>query len=323
MDYAVNVDGQSFEIVFRDFLQYKEKVDAPIVITYSATLNEKAKLTPDENTNTAYLEFSNDPNTDYEGGDPTDGDDDKPAPGEATGKTPGKTVVTYTTALRLQKVDEDGAKLTGAKFKISGTAAKAVIINQEIYQESKSGTYYRLKNGTYTETAPVTEGDGANADQYDSTTVLYEKVTVVTKDTNLDYISRESWVDSNGYISYSGLGAGTYTITELEAPVGFNKLTDDITVTIGFEYTDNKPVWTVTAKMGEESFFMEEEVESLISSSREQNASVNRLRRAISCSGTAGGSIQRASIFRIRSSAAAISLRFCKICASSPHINIM
>ena len=28
MDYAVNVDGQSFEIVFRDFLQYKEKVDA-------------------------------------------------------------------------------------------------------------------------------------------------------------------------------------------------------------------------------------------------------------------------------------------------------
>lgn len=230
-DYTVTVtkkeDGTTeLEIVLKDFIKYKtEGKGTPISITYSATINESASLGNTGNTNTAYLEYSNNPNI------TSTGTGDTPGEGDVTGKTPTSTVKTYVTGIQLTKVGENSdTKLTGAKFKIEGQAIKIVMVNSEIYKKSDSGAYYRLKDGTYTTTSP----DESTKDQYESTETKYEKVSEVTKDTVTTDISTEGWVDKNGVLTFEGLGAGQYKITELVAPDGYNLLTSPIEIAILF-----------------------------------------------------------------------------------------
>lgn len=237
-----NADGTtSLEIVFKDFIQYT--ADAAITVTYSATLNQDANLDPNVgNPNRVKLIYSNNPNFDYSG-------IEVPGDGVPTGETPESVTRTYVTGIKITKVDgKDPTKtLTGAKFEIKGEGMKVVLVNKEMYKASESGTYYMLKNGTYTTTAPVTDKTSAdyNADSYDSTTIKYEKVTVVDKDTVPTQINATGYVDGNGVLTFAGLGAGTYTITELVAPNGYNLLKESITVTITATATLNGCTWTV------------------------------------------------------------------------------
>ena len=244
-DYTVeitnNADGTtSFEIIFKNFIQYKAVAGTAIEVTYSATLNEKAKIGEEGNPNTANLTFSNNPNEDGVGTPETP---DKPGPDDddVIGETPDDTVITYTSGIKLKKVDAEGKSLTGAKFKIEGVSEKVVIINENIFTESENGTYYRLTDGTYTEEEPndLTKKD------YESTSVKYELITVVNKTTEKTNIVTEAWVDENGIITFEGLGEGTFTITEMEAPEGYNKLTNPITIVISFN-KNGTPKWTAT-----------------------------------------------------------------------------
>ena len=244
-DYTVeitnNADGTtSFEIIFKNFIQYKAVAGSAIEVTYSATLNEKAKIGEEGNPNTANLTFSNNPNEDGVGTPETP---DKPGPDDddVIGETPDDTVITYTSGIKLKKVDAEGKSLTGAKFKIEGVSEKVVIINENIFTESENGTYYRLTDGTYTEEEPndLTKKD------YESTSVKYELITVVNKTTEKTNIVTEAWVDENGIITFEGLGEGTFTITEMEAPEGYNKLTNPITIVISFN-KNGTPKWTAT-----------------------------------------------------------------------------
>lgn len=240
-DYDVVTTGLTddcdFEIVFKNFIGKKDKAGKNIVVTYSALINEKASVGTTGNTNTAKLQYSNNPNVDYEGD--TD-NPNRPGPNEPTGETPKDTVITYTTEIKLTKVDADTQnKLTGAKFSISGISNKVCIINQEMYVEDTNGTYYRLKNGTYTETAPVAKDDSDTSDtdektidSYDEPTKKYKKVTQVTTETVEEEFVTEGWVTSNGTLTFTGLGEGTYTIQEIVAPDGYNLLKEDITVVI-------------------------------------------------------------------------------------------
>lgn len=239
----------SIEIVFKNFVGYKDRVGADVIVTYSATLNQDANLDPSVgNPNEVKLVYSNNPNVVGTG----DGrNPDKPAPGDATGETPKSETKTYVTGIKLTKVDgkNTNTTLTGAKFKIEGTGMKVVLVNKEMYKESANGTYYMLKNGTYTTTEPVTDKNNAgyNADRYDDTSKKYEKVDVVTKDTALTEINATGYVDANGVLTFEGLGAGSYTITELVAPNGYNLLKEPIEVKITAEATLEKCTWTVTA----------------------------------------------------------------------------
>ena len=194
--------------------------------TYSATLNQDAVLDPTTgNPNTVKLIYSNNPNQEGEG---TPENPDKPVPGTPVSETPTVETKTYVTGLKLTKSDGSTKKpLTGAKFEIKGTGMKVVLINKTIYKASETGTYYMLKDGTYTETAPITDknADGYNADLYDDVNKKYEKVTVVDKTT----VPTES----------------TYTITELVAPNGYNLLKDPITITITANATLEGCTWTV------------------------------------------------------------------------------
>lgn len=241
-----NSDGTtSIEIVFKNFIQYKKQVGAAITVTYSATVNQDAELDPTVgNPNDVKLIYSNNPNVEGKG---TPENPDKPKPGDATGETPKSIVKTYVTGLKLTKVDGDGKTLTGAKFRIEGTGMKVVLINKTIYKESANGTYYMLKDGSYTTEAPVTDKavDGYNEDKYDSITTKYEKVDVVTKDTDSTKINVVGYVDANGVLTFEGLGEGTYTITELVAPNGYNLLKAPITITITANATLDGCTWTV------------------------------------------------------------------------------
>lgn len=254
-DYTVTVttrdDGKTtIEIVFKDFIDYKTQAGAAITVTYSATVNQDAELDPAVgNPNEVKLIYSNNPNEEGKG-DPDN--PDKPGSGDATGETPKSVTKTYVTGLKLTKVDSDTrAALTGAKFQIAGTGMKVVLINKEMFKASDEGTYYMLKDGTYTENAPVKTEEGYNADKYDSTTKKYEKVMVVTQNTVATEINATGYVDANGVLTFEGLGEGTYTITELKAPDGYNLLKDPITVVITANESLTGYTWTV--KIGEKT----------------------------------------------------------------------
>lgn len=252
----------SLVIVLKDFIDYADLAGKPIVVTYSATLDEDADLSQTGNVNEADLTFSNNPNVDYSGsgtvpgvptdpsnpvdpdtptddngtpGDPSDDptypvDPDYPGSSDPMGETPKVNTKTYAATIEITKVDgaDNTQILTGAQFQISGTALNVVLINKEIFKLDAAGTYFMLKDGTYTEVAP----DAATEDAYASTTDKYAKVTVVNKATDKTEINTTGYVDSNGVISFAGLGEGTYTITELVAPEGYNLLTNPIEITI-------------------------------------------------------------------------------------------
>ena len=228
-------EDPTFKLYIKNFIQYKNQAGAPIVITYSATINQAAVVGSDSNDNTAKLEYSNNPNQ----SDPDPENPDEPNPNNPSGTTPESVTKTYTTGIELLKVDGTTQNaLTDAKFQISGTSMKVVIVNKEIFKESETGTYYRLKDGKYTETPPTED----TQDAYESTTVKYEKVTVIDKTNSSEPFEAEGWVNSEGVLTFDGLGEGTYEITELVAPDGYNILSDPINVVVTF----NKGTWSAS-----------------------------------------------------------------------------
>lgn len=236
---AVTTDAEGkteLKIVFKDFIQHKDAVGEEICITYSATLNEQAEIGTTANPNEVKLIYSNDPKDTGMG--------DEPDPTTPTGETPVVTTETYTTQIKLVKVyGADNSKtLTGAKFELTGDSAKATIVNDEIFEKDDNGTYYMLKDGTFTTEAPT--GDETHDENYDSTTQKYAKVSTVNKETEVTKINRAAYVNADGVLTFAGLGEGTHTITELVAPAGYNLLAQPITVTISFDETNK--TWSAT-----------------------------------------------------------------------------
>ena len=235
--YEVTYDdtANTMKIVIKNFIQYKSQADADIVVTYSATLNEKADLTQDGNKNTVKLTYSNNPNVDYKG-------DNEPDTTDPVGKTPEHVTVTYSTKLQLTKVNgaDPNEKLEGVEFQITGTSIKTAVSEGHYFKQDADGTYYQLKDGTFTETAstPATES------KYVSTSVKYAKVTDTTEQTNMQKVTASGTTDKNGLITFEGLSAGTYYITELKTKSGYNLLTAPITVEITATPGTTSCTWT-------------------------------------------------------------------------------
>ena len=103
-------DNDTFGVVFDNLKTTSAKNNSVIRVEYKSVLNEKANLGKPGNKNTMYMEFSNNPNNEQ---------------GGEFGKTPDDTVIVFTYKVDVNKVDEQGNKLTGAEFtlekKIKGT----------------------------------------------------------------------------------------------------------------------------------------------------------------------------------------------------------
>lgn len=237
-------DTNSFDLALEDLKKLVDtdnngvSVGSAISIKYNATVNDKAAIGIDPNTNTAKLEYSNNPGSSER--NDVDNKPGTPEPGTATGEGPDLITKTYVTELTILKVDENGKKLEGAEFTLSGDNLNKVIVETNTtFREAAEGEtaeYYKLTNGTYTKTAPstATEGEeGYNVDLYESTTPGYVRVTTVTTSIEATGTPKKivGTVNAEGYLIFTGLNAGTYTLSETKTPVGYNTM-NDITFTI-------------------------------------------------------------------------------------------
>lgn len=229
----VDVKTSNIEITIEDIKQLAPNATDVITVEYVAKLNDKAVIGLDGQINGVTLKYSNNPNIEYvpKTGDEDDNDKENPeSPGdEETGSTPWDGVIVFTYGVDIDKVKEDKTKLAGAKF--------------AIYKQ-----------------VPLNESSATSGPIEDDTT-LYKKVYLAvnangevkelneapTKDTVVG--SANGVWESNGTdnIEIKGLDAGTYYITELSAPAGYNKLSEDITFVISPTITngeaENRQSW--------------------------------------------------------------------------------
>lgn len=274
----------TLKIVFNNFIQYqrlveqakeiaeetKNKEDAivDIIITYPVTLNKDADLSSKGNINNVDLIFSNNPNVKSNGKDgfpnePNDEpyeEDGTTIPKAPVGKTPPSKVVTYTTGIKLIKVNGNGNALTGAKFSITGDKLSEIMVFQvEEFAEVTDGVdvtadqYWKLKDGTYTKTDP--NNPGVDQREYDSLVTKYIKQknthTTEVKTNEQGKKTVELEVGTDGILVIQGLNAGIYSIVETQAPVGYNRLKKSIELEIQAEIEGQNteaPVikWTVS-----------------------------------------------------------------------------
>lgn len=228
--------------------------DTQVIVTYTAEVNENAVIASTGNPNKVYLEYDNNPNTE---GDPTppSPNPDKPTPPDPTGKTPEDEVRTYVTELTILKKDGAGDALQGAEFTLTGESVKTMIVTRQEFVVAGDGEtpiYWELNDGTFTDVAPVFD-DPETEDKNEDTShgyvnpgtsdapaaathVLKEIEEIIEKAENVDV---KGFVGSDGYLTFTGLGAGTYTLTESVTPTGFNTI-DPITFTVIFDHKTGK-----------------------------------------------------------------------------------
>jgi len=232
-------DGKptNINVSFEDLKQISAATKgAKIYITYTATINEKAQIGKIPNTNKVKLTYSNDATW--------DGNGTTEHPHGPTGETPDHWTDTYVTEIDLKKVDgKTKSALSGAEFTLAGTAANKVLVTEEVFTEATdgTGTHWLLNDGTYTTTDP----NGANIDKtkYADVNKKYKKETKTnTKVIDSTNTTASGLSADDGYIKWTGLNEGTYTITETKAPAGYNQITDAITIKIK---------WTAPATPGE------------------------------------------------------------------------
>lgn len=242
------------KVIFENFLNYVKsnnlQAGDDITIKYDARLNEYANIvstgTNAGNPNTANLVYSNNPNHNYTGD--TGGNPDEPGTNDNAfvGETPEEKVNTYTTAIRIKKVDQDGQPLKGASFTLEGTKLKSVrVVTGSQFEQANDGTYWKLKNGSYTLTDPSALSE-KEQNKYESTTQKYKKIPANATVLNAEGepLKITATVDDDGYLTFSGLNAGSYTLKETGVPSGYNKA-EDIAFTLAAEVKDkDSATWT-------------------------------------------------------------------------------
>lgn len=250
----------TFQIVMCDFIQHKADKGKEIKVTYSATLNANADITSTGNPNKVFLTYSNNPNEEADG--ESAGNPDEPKPGtppdtpdnpgddydDPVGVTPWSDVNTFTTAIKILKVDNENNPLKGATFQLTGNGIAAVLKSSTTFTADPSGTYYPLTNGTYTKTAPT----DATADKYvgGMSASTYKETTTFAVDGSATSTNISAAVDDSGMLIFKGLGAGTYTLTETVTPAEYNTIAP-ITIVISNDkvadaFTKTNPNWKVT-----------------------------------------------------------------------------
>ena len=151
---------------------------------------------------------------------------------------PEKTTETFTTQLKLKKVDENGDALTGAEFTLTtSNGAKVLITTAGVFESAtEDATHYKLNNGKYTTQEPTDETKDAYAELTKGYKIV-TKVTVVGEEQT--ETTMKGSVGNDGTLLFQGLGAGDYKLSETQVPDGYNKAAD-IEFTVSFNATTQK-----------------------------------------------------------------------------------
>ena len=147
--------------------------------------------------------------------------------------------------MTITKTDENKKPLTGAKFKLTGTGVNVGYATGQEFVVAEDGyggeKYYKLVDGAYTKQAP--KEDESDKNKYADENIY--KLIDVDKPADLGTVDMdaEAFVGEDGKVTFSGLGAGKYTISEIVVPDGYNGIKDiNFTVTWteenGFKVTD-------------------------------------------------------------------------------------
>ena len=220
-DFTVAQNGQSFTITFNNFIDQKKNAGKDIVIKYSATLNENA-LTTDKETNTVYLQYSNNPNSDTKG------------------NTPEKVVYVYDFDLVIDKYTGDettGERLSGAKF---------VLMNSD-----KTKYYYydeANKNVQWNSLESGEKLEDVLAEEYTGNT----KVTQVTTDAN--GAAKFQGLDSGTYYLHETEAPAGYNLLKEDVTVTITaKYGDDGQITESSAISTNNGQYLQTQKIENKS----------------------------------------------------------------------
>lgn len=220
-DYTVTTptasNNNTLTVAMKDF-KTKQQANAgkKITVTYTATLNKDAVVGGHGNTNSATIQYSNNPST---------GGTGESEPSKVRVFTYGFTVDKYTG----DEYTDGAARLAGAKFTLAPKNGAPMSFVQVNAGSATANAVYRV----------------AKADDTGATTIIT--------------------TPANGKVDFRGLENGEYTLTETEAPAGYNKLasaigvkvegqnngtdTTDATVTITYN-NDNGSNYNQTASNG-------------------------------------------------------------------------
>ena len=211
------------------------KTDKDVEVTYTATVNEKASIGNTPNTNTAYLEYSNNPNQSQDGY-------------PSTAKTPAEHVYTYVAGFEISKKSPKDDDLPGAQFMIEADAdsktdaiKKLNVTGYSFTKDADGGSYYKV-NDSYTTVDPKNGDTTKYTAKGDTNVQTGEKIVGMTGDGKN--------TTTKGVLRFDGLKDGTYTIKEVLAPTGYKKLDEDITLTIRWVENNEKDGyhWEYTVK---------------------------------------------------------------------------
>lgn len=204
---AVTDNAETTEVV--------EKLEATdrVVVSYTATLNANAEIGLNGQQNKVYISYSNNPEWDGTGAPTTD-------------DTNTDYAIVFTYELDNTKIDAQTKEaLPDAKFvlsrTVSGAKQYAVVDNGKIagWVSGITPSVNAAKEISWTGTATAVVGTATTP-------------SVITS-------------DSDGKFNVAGLDEGTYVLTELVAPEGYNKLEGDITVEIAANTLDDNGTKTV------------------------------------------------------------------------------
>lgn len=221
-DYTVSTSKDSqnntlLTVAMKDF-KTKQQANAgkKITVTYTATLNKDAVVGGHGNTNSATIQYSNNPST---------GGTGESEPSKVRVFTYGFTVDKYTG----DEYTDGAARLAGAEFTLAPKNGAPMSFVQVNAGSATANAVYRV----------------AKADDTGATTIIT--------------------TPQSGKVDFQGLKNGEYTLTETEAPAGYNKLasaigvkvegqnngTDTTNATVTITYNnDNGSVYDQTASNG-------------------------------------------------------------------------
>ncbi len=141
--------------------------------------------------------------------------------------------------------EADGAFVSGAPTEATASmyASKVCVRYNEKGEVDINGAYYMKLGGTSTADLVAAQETTADTTKYESDYVVYtrsESLSLVSASNMKEELGK---VGENGALIIDGLAAGTYKITEVTAPDGYNALKDPINVTIQFDPTATE-VWS-------------------------------------------------------------------------------